>query len=55
MDVPQGEWHRRLEQRNQLVAAGQSDAYYVDEGLAAKFEAIFEPPNRDEIQVWVTE
>lgn len=30
-----------------------SDAYFVDEGLEKKFEELFEPPQKDEIHVWV--
>lgn len=28
-------------------------AYPVDDNLAAKFGAIFEMPNKDEIDVWI--
>ena len=48
MDINDAEWHRRLEKRNAAVLAHQTDAYYVDDGLAAKFAAIFEPPASDE-------
>ncbi len=49
--VSDEEWHRRLEKRNAAVAAGDRSAYYIDEGLAAKFAAIFEPPTDDEIDI----
>ncbi|MBO7661895.1 MAG: ATP-binding protein [Clostridia bacterium] len=42
------EWRRRIDRRNQAVLAGQSGAYYVDEGLAAKFQSVFEPPEAEE-------
>lgn len=49
LDIPQAEWMRRIEQRNRAVLAHETDAYYVDEGLRAKFEAIFEAPAPEEI------
>lgn len=54
IEVPEDEWHRRIEKRNGAVAAGECSAYYVDEGIAAKFAAIFEPPAEDEIDVRVS-
>lgn len=42
------EWERRIAKRNAEVAAGRSDAYYVDDGLKAKFTAMFEEPTEDE-------
>lgn len=55
LDVPDDEWHRRLEKRNRLVEQGATDAYYVDENLAAKFESRFEKPERSEADLWVTQ
>ena len=51
IDIDDAEWHRRLEQRNQAVLDHQVEAYYVDDGLAAKFEAIFEKPEADETDI----
>lgn len=42
-------WHKRINDRNELVRAGKVSAYYVDEGLAEKFSAVFEEPEADEI------
>ena len=53
LDVDSVEWNRRIQKRNQDVLNHESDAYYVDEGLADKFESIFEVPTEDEIDVWV--
>ena len=53
LDVDLAEWSRRIQERNQNVLNHESDAYYVDEGLAEKFESIFEIPTKDEIDVWV--
>lgn len=47
-------WTKRLAKRNALVAAGNTDAYYVDENLAKKFAAIFEAPDSSEIDVIIT-
>lgn len=55
ISVSDGEWRRRLQQRNEDILAGRSDAYYVDDGLRAKFAAIFEPPAPEEVAVWVGE
>ena len=54
IDVDDDEWVRRLQQRNRDVLAKKTSAYYVDEGLAAKFAAIFEAPRKEEMDVWVT-
>lgn len=53
MDVDSAEWNRRIQERNQAVLDHESDAYYVDEGLAEKFESVFEIPSKDEIDVWI--
>ncbi len=53
LDVDPDTWNRRILKRNQDVLNHESDAYYVDEGLAGKFEAIFEIPTKDEIDVWI--
>ena len=49
IDVSGEAWRQRLEKRNSAVSAGETNAYYVDENLAEKFNSIFEPPNEDEI------
>ncbi len=46
-------WQARIAQRNQSVLAGKTTAYIVDSALAAKFEARFELPAKDEVDVWV--
>lgn len=46
-------WAARVEKRNRAVAAGETEAYPMDENLLAKFRARFEPPDRKEIDVWV--
>ena len=51
--VSDEEWQRRLDKRNSEVTAGECSAYFVDEGLAAKFASIFEPPAEGEVDVFV--
>ena len=50
--VDDNEWRRRIDKRNRDILAGKSDAYYIDEGLAAKFTAIFEKPDPSEMDHW---
>ena len=45
------EWSRRIDKRNAEVAAGRSDAYFVDDGLRAKFISLFEEPADGEADV----
>ena len=47
------QWQANLEKRNADVLAGRTSAYFVDEGLAAKFDGLFEEPERSEVDVWV--
>ena len=42
-----------MNKRNRAILAGKTNAYYVDDNLAAKFGALFEKPGRNEIDVWV--
>lgn len=44
---------RYLQKRNAEVLAGKSDAYYVDEGLAAKCDGRFERPGKEEIDLLI--
>ncbi|MBQ9484194.1 MAG: ATP-binding protein [Ruminiclostridium sp.] len=48
ISVSDEEWDRRLEKRNADVTAGRTNAYYVDDGLKAKFRVMFEPPEENE-------
>ena len=49
IDIEDSEWRRRIEKRNQDVLSNNSSAYYVDEGLLEKFDAIFERPDPSEM------
>ena len=53
LDIRDEIWQARINQRNQSVIAGETTAYIVDRALAAKFEGSFEPPAKDEVDVWV--
>ena len=53
IDVSDDVWLERMARRNAAVQAGETTAYYVDENLAAKCTERFEPPARDEIDVWI--
>jgi len=54
IDVPDDVWRRNIEKRNRAVLAGETSAYFVDEGLMKKLESLFEAPQREEIDVWFT-
>jgi len=47
-EISPEEWKRRVQKRDREILEGRLEAYYVDEGLMAKFEGIFEPPEPDE-------
>lgn len=49
VEVSDIQWRKNIAKRN---AAAQDDAYEVDENLAEKCAALFEPPTREEIDVW---
>ncbi len=53
IEISDEEWKRRLEKRNKAVLSGECDAYYVDEGLAKKFEGLFEKPEKWEADLWL--
>ena len=53
IDISDEEWERRRQKRNEDIAAGLTTAYYIDEGLLAKADILFEPPAPDEVDVTV--
>ena len=55
LDIPEETWRERVTKRNAAVRAGRASAYYVDEGLAAKFRARYEKPEDGEVDVWARE
>ena len=53
IDVTDETWHRNIEERNRRVLAGAGGSdYYLDDGLMEKLLSMWEPPSRDEIDVW---
>lgn len=53
--ISDNEWQMRIEKRNNEIKSGKVKAYYIDSGLAQKFEGIFEPPNDNEIDLKIDE
>lgn len=54
IDVCDEVWRRNIAKRNREIEAGTTSAYFVDDALARKFEAIYEMPERSEMDVWLT-
>lgn len=54
LDISDAEWKKRIEKRNTQVSENQVSAYFVDEGLAQKVNLLFEKPDRDEVDVWIS-
>ena len=52
IDPPDDVWVKGVIKRNAAILRGEAEDYYIDEGLIKKFGAMFEPPSRDEIDVW---
>lgn len=46
-------WEKRIEKRNRDVQLGLTEAYYLDDGLKAKFLSRFEEPSADEIDMLI--
>ncbi|MBQ4044703.1 MAG: ATP-binding protein [Clostridia bacterium] len=53
VEVTDAQWQQNVARRNEAVLAGEVQAYYVDEGLAAKAASLFQPPFPEEIDVWI--
>ncbi len=53
LSVSDEAWQARVLARNRAVAAGETAAYPVDDGLAAKLQAAFEAPAKEEMDVWI--
>lgn len=52
IDISEERWEMYIAGRNESVQRGDICAYYVDEGLKQKCAGLFEPPLREEIDVW---
>lgn len=55
IDISDELWKSRIDKRNRDVLDKKTEAYYVDDNLAAKFNGLFEIPDKSEIDVWVKE
>ncbi len=53
LDIPNEIWQQRIAKRNAAVQRGEVQAYYVDEGLLQKLLERFEPPDDDEVDMYV--
>lgn len=49
VSVTDEEWRRNIASRNAAVLRGETNAYFVDEGLAAKCLRLFEEPLPEEL------
>lgn len=52
VDVTDEIWKCNISSRNESVLSGESDDYYVDDGLLCKIQSLFEIPSHEEIDVW---
>ena len=55
MDVSDEQWEKNIAERNSRIERGEGGYdFYVDEGLRRKVLSRFEPPTREEIDIWVS-
>ena len=55
IDVSDSTWHKNIEERNRRILSSEVGSdYYLDEGLMEKLLSKWEPPSKDEIDVWYT-
>ena len=53
IDVDEQTWHKNIEERNNRILNGNSDSdYFMDEDLMNKLLGKWEPPLKEEIDVW---
>ncbi len=53
VDATEARRSENLRGRNSDVRAGRSRAYFIDDAIAEKCTALFEAPERDEVDVWI--
>lgn len=51
IDAKENVWQEHIQARNAAVQAGSTTAYFIDEGLLAKMNVLFEMPVPEEIDV----
>lgn len=54
IDVTDSVWKQNIQKRNKAIMAQETADYFIDDGLMQKFEKLFEPPAKDEVDVWYT-
>ncbi len=55
IDIDDGTWHKNIVERNERVSSGAGGSdYYLDEDLMEKLMSQWEPPSKEEIDVWYT-
>lgn len=55
LDTPEALWKQNIAERNARILAGNGGSdFYVDDGLMEKLLSLFQVPEKDEIDVWVT-
>lgn len=48
-------WKQRIKERNQRILAGEGGSdYYLDQGLLDKLLSMWQAPQKDEIDVWIS-
>ncbi len=52
IDINDEQWKLNIDSRNRAVKNGESDDYFIDEGLFNKINKLFEAPSKEEIDVW---
>ena len=52
MDTSSEQRSKNIESRNRAVKRRNCSDYYVDSGLLQKCDSLFEPPSREEIDIW---
>ncbi|MCM1356987.1 MAG: ATP-binding protein [Prevotella sp.] len=46
-------WKQHISNRNNMVSAGKSESYFVDDRLVEKFISMFEVPNKNEVDILI--
>ncbi len=55
IDVSDKQWEKNIAERNRRIESGNGESdFFVDEGLKNKVLSLFEVPERDEMDFWIT-
>lgn len=55
IDVDNNTWQKNIQERNERVLAGNGGSdFLVDDGLMKKLLSLFEVPQKNEIDVWIS-